>query len=117
MWRRSGEFARRAEYYAVEEDHQRSFVMRTNNYIKETEIRLEETISQRASLAGNPEALKINEANESMLRRELDDRSATASRWVRRADFNAQLKEKYRRAARYPFLPIAPDPSAPSDPQ
>jgi hypothetical protein len=36
-----------------------------------------------------------------------------APRYRRRAEFYSLLRGKYERAARYPFLPVAPDPPEP----
>jgi hypothetical protein len=51
---------------------------------------------------------------------------ALAARWLKAApqvranaairDRHARLKEKYRRAARYPWLPVGPDPPEPEKP-
>ncbi len=36
-----------------------------------------------------------------------------APRYKQRAEFYSRLREKYDRAARYPWLPVAPDPPEP----
>jgi hypothetical protein len=35
------------------------------------------------------------------------------SSWERKIDYHANLRRKYERAARYPWLPVAPDPPEP----
>ncbi len=40
-------------------------------------------------------------------------RPAEKARWMLHAAHHAAMVEKYSRAARYPFLPVAPDPPEP----
>jgi hypothetical protein len=41
---------------------------------------------------------------------------ADAATEARFGDWHARIKEKYRRAARYPWLPVEPDPPKPENP-
>jgi hypothetical protein len=41
------------------------------------------------------------------------DSPALAASWKRKAERCARLAQKYRRAARYPWLPVEPDPPEP----
>jgi hypothetical protein len=38
---------------------------------------------------------------------------ASETYWTRNAEYFSGLKLKYRRASRYPFLPVEPDPPVP----
>ena len=85
MWRRSAMFAAEAERYRWQQ--------------------LEDELNAQAATSKNFEVLPP--------RKVTPDQEAEESDFLRWAEFDQRMQRKYRRAARWPWLPAGPDPVRP----
>jgi hypothetical protein len=83
LWRRREHYRRLAETHALSE-----MVLRVDS------------VMARGDPTGGPGVRLLD----------LSDSLEEAAKW---ADYHAGLRRKYERAARYPWLPVAPDPPPP----
>ena len=89
-------FAEKAEFHAFREWQRR---------------RLAAAVEGQAELSRKRALLFPNERKDLLESAEISER--VAKHEGTRADYQAALKTKYERAARYPWLPVEPDPPAP----
>jgi hypothetical protein len=125
--RRRAGFLRRSQALAAEEKISRGWQDGTRRAIAQYEIRMKD---RKDRLRRNIATLRPFVPQEEWIQKEEDyvrslekvqalkvwSDMARVSQWSRRCDYFAALRRKYERAARYPWLPLSPDPAEPARP-
>lgn len=110
LWRASGYYRERASW--IQEDLERydlSFEQRWQSFVRPIETNLEES---RRAWAHVPPSNPYRQNAEKQWKKSEEELAAYRARLAGlriRRDARAELLQKYLRAARYPWLPVAPD--------
>jgi hypothetical protein len=119
MWRRSVEFQRMSLAYQREEKSNRFFLDNSVAFIRLQDGRVAKVVGDQTLWMGDDRAWKVagpqtfGVAPDGSLIKLTQTPEYDVDTLQRRADHNARLKEKYRRAATRPWLPVEPDPPEP----
>jgi hypothetical protein len=109
------EMGRRRRHALLEVAKIHRFHMMTYREASERDALFAQVMREQAENLGKESPENVAESHSKNQGAEENERLARAYRTV--ADHFDRMQEKYRRAARFPFLPVEPDPLAPPLPE